>query len=194
MKTLTIQEWFDTYYPKEWGDWRKYYNIGMYRNTHNKTGCAWMDYGDGLELIGLNNRTDILKTKKVKPVKGKEVRFVQCGTKADESTVNWYIQPYEQPDGTYWGKVILRQPDYKQFSDEERYDINNCSLNLDLSKYPTKSNAKDIDLWEIYIAGCDDASYTKQIIGKEEALSQFKLIIENGIPYDFKDCGYEFTN
>lgn len=44
MKWLTEEQWFDTYYPPEWGDWRKFFNAPKYQNSYNKTGCSFRDY------------------------------------------------------------------------------------------------------------------------------------------------------
>lgn len=40
----TEAEYFDKFYPKSWGDWRKEYNLKMYNKHPRETGCTWMDY------------------------------------------------------------------------------------------------------------------------------------------------------
>ena len=37
-------EYFDKFYPKSWGDWRKEYNLKMYCKHPRESGCTWMDY------------------------------------------------------------------------------------------------------------------------------------------------------
>lgn len=45
MLVLTEEQWFDKYYPKEWGNWREAYNIKAYQdNGRFKTGCTWLNY------------------------------------------------------------------------------------------------------------------------------------------------------
>ena len=40
----TEAEYFDKFYPKSWGDWRKEYNLKMYCKHPRESGCTWMDY------------------------------------------------------------------------------------------------------------------------------------------------------
>ena len=44
IKVYSEEQWFDTFYPTEWGNWREFYNISKYRESQKITGCSWMNY------------------------------------------------------------------------------------------------------------------------------------------------------
>jgi hypothetical protein len=104
MKIYTEKEWFDTFYPKEWGDWTKEYNINEYRNRDKniKSACTWMDY----HLFGIPLRE---KDGKMKIIKRHDKNlidhfFIECGNEKDV----WLdVQPYLQIDGTYYASVLI---------------------------------------------------------------------------------------
>lgn len=69
-----------------------------------------------------------------------------------------FIQPYQQPkDGRYFFKVVL--------SKEE----------------------SNLDLWRLYVVGCDDSSYTSHYIGYQVAKESLDDIVKYGI--GVVECG-----
>lgn len=44
MLVYSEEQWFDEFYPKEWGNWRECFNIKKFREHIEATGCCWMNY------------------------------------------------------------------------------------------------------------------------------------------------------
>jgi hypothetical protein len=99
---LSVEEWFDEYYPKEWGDWRKEYNAGKFRETRG-TACTYRDYyGTGARL-GATTIDGIIHVIDHDGYKAKHHIFVDA-TEAD------YISPCVQPkDGREFASVIVNE-------------------------------------------------------------------------------------
>lgn len=53
----------------------------------------------------------------------------------------------------------------------------------------------NLDIYEVYVYGCDDASYTKHFSSEDELKHEIAVIKEYGIEHIFyKDSDYFFTN
>jgi hypothetical protein len=113
MIELSEEEWFDKYYPKEWGDWRNYYNIEEYCKNTEATGCTWLNYRttgwvsgkrDGLMEINSRREYNSYLNSTLFSV-NEEVGNTFCGAK--------------QPDGTIWVQATI----YKQESNLDLYTI-----------------------------------------------------------------------
>lgn len=161
---LSEEEWFERYYPKDWGDWRKSYNIALHRKQPDASGCCWMDY---VTTGYLCNEID--GEMKVMSMKQKDIInrfFIECGSLMDEANVAYIIQPYlQRKDGLYFASVVARK---------------------------LESN---LDLYEIYVSGCDDASYTKQFIGLADLESAVTDLKQYGLSViQEPDQQYFFTN
>ena len=161
----TPQELFENFYPKEWGDWRKEYNIKAYRENPDETVCAWMCYDGGTFLCGedADGKMKVL-TREWKD--HRETFFISCGplTGEDDCITAWFLQPYgNNADNNAYAKVRVSK---------------------------VESN---LDLYEVYISGCDDSSYTKHFIGAAECDKEVAYIKEHGV-IDIRDRDYFFTN
>lgn len=103
MKKLTEEEYFERYYPKSWGDWRKEYNIGEYRNQKPRiSGVTWMDY----IMTGflLSERDNCL----VEVIRDKRPNYLDSFFISVEDAA--YLQPMYQPkDETWWIKGYVRR-------------------------------------------------------------------------------------
>jgi len=169
LQVYTESEWFDTFYPKAWGDWRTHYNIRKFVENQGETACVWMDYGLTGRLEKVDERTGLMK---VVPHHSKSKRnllhafFVECGDRADENNVAWFIQPYLQHKvNKYFAKVWVSR---------------------------IKDNGTR---YSIYIAGDDDSSYTKIFSDLDEVQKEIDRIKVNGIDHIQEiESGYEFTN
>jgi hypothetical protein len=163
MKIYSEEEWFEKFYPKSWGDWRTEFNIEMYRKHQNVTSCSWMNY----KLTGWLT-SEVNGKMKVNKYSSKpyclDNFFVECGQESNEDEVCWFIQPYlQQKDKTYYAQI---------------------------STHKMESN---LDIYVIYISGCDDASYTKHVIGMYNLIQEVLYIKNNGIR-DIQNREYFFTN
>jgi len=90
LEIYSEKEWFDTFYPKEWGNWQEAYNIGEYIKTPRLSGCVWMDYKlNGIVLSGK-------KIMKILPWGDNcpyyDHFFIECHPENDA-----FIQPHFQP-------------------------------------------------------------------------------------------------
>ena len=99
MIVLTEEEWFDKYYPKEWGNWREYYNIKAYReNGVLKTGCTWLNYRI-TGLVRSQNNNDLLEILKYN---NRESNFLKSSLfEVDDDVCTRFCGP-RQPDNTCW--------------------------------------------------------------------------------------------
>lgn len=159
-KIYSIEEWFNEFYPKSWGNWREFYNIKKYREQKNLTGCTWMDYSGYAVVSGETDEKGHMKVLYCLNEFNKKYTidnfFISCAP--------YFVQPYYQPkDKEYYVKV---------------------------KAYKMESN---LDLYCVYISGCDDSSYTKHFIGLSNLMNELKYIKENGI-LDIQDREYFFTN
>lgn len=158
-KVYSEEQWFDTFYPKEWGNWKEFYNIKKYRDGVSMSGCSWMNY----KITGFcsgENAEGLMKVNQYiysKPYYSDHFFVI---TTCDE------IQPFYQP------KV------------DEHY------AGIGISKLYS-----NLDIYSIYIYGCDDASYTKHFNEKCELDSEIEKIKTLGISHIFTEkSGYFFTN
>lgn len=158
-------EYFDEFYPKHWGDWRKEYNLKMYCAHPRETGCTWMDYYEtGYTLV--ENSKGIMEVREIHRPEIIERFFIKCGDLKDESKIAFFIQPAFQP------------------KTEEYY----CSVTL------TKMES-NLDLYKIYITGNDDSSYTKHYISLNDAITDINYIKEIGVDIiQDKGSEFFFTN
>jgi len=104
LKVYTELEWFEKYYPKGWGDFRKFFNIRMQRKHPNATGCSWLDYSVlGYCCSEKDGKLDVVQLSEGIPYfKG----FLECGTLAAEKDVHYFIQPtLQHSDGMYFAMV-----------------------------------------------------------------------------------------
>ncbi len=74
-----------------------------------------------------------------------------------------FIQPFKQNDETYWAQVVLRKV------------------------------TSNLPLYEIYIFGCDDASYTKHYLSLKDAVKDINFVKDNGISR-IESMSFFFTN
>lgn len=161
----TESEYFDEFYPKSWGDWRKEYNLKMYCSHSHETGCTWMDYYQEGYLLteDFSGRMEVREIHRPEII---ERFFMKCGDLEDESNIAFFIQPAFQP------------------KTEEYY----CSVTL------TKMES-NLDLYKVFITGNDDSSYTKHYISIKEAQEDIELIKEYGISHiQNEEYEYFFTN
>lgn len=163
MWIYTEEEWLDKFYPKEWGDWREEFNIGMLRKHRDLTGCNWMDYrlsgwlsgedGDGKMKVNHRQYPSTL-----------DHFFIECGDADDEQNVCHFLIPTLQKSvGKYFASVEVLK---------------------------VESN---LDLYQIYISGCDDSSFTKDFIGEDDLKEEVELIKRIGVS-DIQSRDYYFTN
>ena len=101
-KVLTEEGWFDTYYPSEWGDWRKSYNIKAYREfNHKDTGCTWMCYTDTGYLSSEDENGEMQVRSWSDPDSHSlAVLFIQL-----ESSDEFNCAYHQPKDNTHWVKV-----------------------------------------------------------------------------------------
>lgn len=161
-------EYFDKFYPKHWGDWRKEYNLKMYIAHPRETGCAWMDYYE-TGYVTAQNSEGVMEVREISRPELIERFFIKCGKSGsleDESKIAFFIQPAFQPKtGEYYASVTL-----------------------------TKMES-NLDLYEVFITGIDDSSYTKHYISLSVALNDIQLIKEYGISHiQNKEHDFFFTN
>lgn len=104
-KWYTQEQWFDNYYPKSFGKWRKNYNLSLFLST-NLTGCTILDYCQNYEAVC--NGDDTQTQFKIRRVKSKvciESIFIKVGSLLGDS-----LQCYRQPkDNSLWLNVQLRK-------------------------------------------------------------------------------------
>lgn len=158
-------EYFDKFYPKSWGDWRKEYNLKMYNKHPRESGCTWMDYyQEGYTLT--EDFTGRMAIRKIDRPEIIERFFIKCGDLEDESNIAFFIQPAFQP------------------KTKEYY----CSVTL------TKMES-NLDLYKVFITGCDDSSYTKHYISLNDAITDINYIKEMGVGViQDKGSDFFFTN
>lgn len=158
-------EYFDEFYPKSWGDWRKEYNLKMYCKHPRESGCTWMDYYE----TGYTLTEDFRGIMEVREIHRPEIIerfFIKCGSLEDESTIAFFIQPAFQP------------------KTREYY----CSVTL------TKMES-NLDLYKVFITGNDDSSYTKHFTSLDSAMSDMADLKEYGIDIiRDKESEFFFTN
>ena len=166
MKLFTEEEWFDTFYPKEFGNWREGFNIAKYRENPEATGCSRMNYCIS-GYLSCENSDGFMALNKYPPDASQEHFFVECGYKSDDKNIAWFIQPYfQKKDDTYYASVKISKME------------------------------SNLDIYIIYISGCDDCSYTKHFVGKESLNKEVLQIKERGIldSIELVENGYFFTN
>ena len=105
MKVFEEEEWFEEFYPKEWGDWRKAYNIREFANQFASgkqiSGCTWMDYSKTGGLMG-----EIDGTMEVIP----HMADPECFESFFIESTKEFCQPYYQPkDNTHYLKVTAER-------------------------------------------------------------------------------------
>lgn len=170
LKQYSEEEWFNTFYPQAWGDWKTHYNIGMSRKTDGVTGCCWMDYTKTGVVLGEDKETGLMKI--IPWSSGRpdviEVVFIECGHANDKENVAFHLQPYFQPqDQTYYAKVVLSKME------------------------------SNLNLYSIYISGNDDSSYTKHFVGLNagiDALADLRAYDQIRDVGFISDLNYFFTN
>ena len=159
MEVYTEEQWFDKFYPKEWGNWRECFNIKKFSEHIEATGCSWMNY----KLTGYclsENENGLMKVCVYKHSKPQYLDHFFVETACDE------IQPFYQ----------------KQ--------INKHYAGIAVTKLTS-----NLEIYQVYIYGCDDASYTKHFISNCELENEVNRIKEFGIKHIFaKDSEYFFTN
>ena len=161
----TESEYFDEFYPKSWGDWRKEYNLKMYCKHPQESGCTWMDYYEtGYTLV--ENLAGVMEVREIHRPEIIERFFIKCGSLEDESKIAFFIQPAFQPKtGEYYASVTL-----------------------------TKMES-NLDLYKVFITGNDDSSYTKHFTSLRVALEDIQLIKDYGINHiEDEESGFFFTN
>ena len=158
-------EYFDKFYPKSWGDWRKEYNLKMYNKHPQESGCTWMDYYEtGYTLV--ENSKGVMQVRTIPRPEIIERFFIKCGDQEDESNIAFFIQPAFQP------------------KTKEYY----CSVTL------TKMES-NLDLYKVFITGNDDSSYTKHYICLDDANIDIEHIVNYGIDIiQDKGSEFFFTN
>ena len=159
IKVYSEDQWFDAFYPKEWGDWREFYNIKKYREGEKTTGCSWMNYKTTGFCLGENDQglMKVVKFSYGKPYYSDHF-FIQ--TNCVE------IQPFYQPK------------------------VNEYYAGVGVSKLES-----NLDIYSIYIYGCDDSSYTKHFSSKEDLELAINEIKVYGISHIFDEKSkYFFTN
>lgn len=158
-------EYFDKFYPKSWGDWRKEYNIKMYCAHPRETGCTWMDYHETGYVLSENSE-GIMVVREIPRPGLIERFFIKCGSLEDESKIAFFIQPAFQPKTQeYYASVTL-----------------------------TKMES-NLDLYEVFITGIDDSSYTKHYNSLDSAMEDMADLKEYGINIiQEKESGFFFTN
>lgn len=164
MNIYKEDEWFDKFYPKEFGDWREGFNMKARIENPTATGCTWMDYKVAGYLTAVNENGMMILRPWSEDVGIIEHLFISCGESSNEEEVDWFIQPYFQ------------------FKDQHYY----ASIKL------TKEES-NLDLYKVYISGNDDSSYTKHFIGLSYAGKELQYLRENGIS-DIRERDYFFTN
>ena len=105
-RILTEEQWFDTYYPKSWGDWRKEYNLEMFQTTKDETACTYLDYGSTGFTIRFGGDCPILMVRSwVHGYPAPTNYFMEV-----DGENSSFIQPYKQPkDGKFFVKFALRK-------------------------------------------------------------------------------------
>lgn len=162
MKNVYSEEqWFDTFYPEELGNWKEEFNMREVRSGNYETGCSWMDYEKFGYVTNEDPNTGLMKVKNYTESDTLEHFFIQC----NKSTCA-FIQPIYQPlTKQYFASVSVRK---------------------------IESN---LDLYKMYIRGCDDSSYTKHFIGEKHVAYEIRRILREGIDYiQYAENGFFFTN
>lgn len=159
MEVYTEDQWFDSFYPKEWGNWKEFYNIAKYRETQDVTGCTWMNY----KLTGYclsENKDGLMEIRKYNYSRPSVLDHFFVETTCDE------IQPFTQP-----------------------------KVKKEYAGICVRKLTSNLEIYEVYIYGCDDASYTKHFNSKETLNHEIDVIKKYGISHIFyKDSEYFFTN
>ena len=165
MLILTEEEWFDKYYPKEWGNWREYYNIKAYTEAcktsykQKITGCTWLNYKTTGYLSSSNDNSLMKVNSYYDSSYISSVLF-----QIDEDISNSFCGA-EQPDNTYWVQGTM---------------------------YKRESN---LDLYTIKLFGIDDTSYSKDFIGLDSVLEGWNKVPYVLSDWDnLKKEEYYFTN
>jgi hypothetical protein len=102
---LNEEEYFDRYYPKELGDWRKEYDIKACREG-KIPGVYWMCYRQSGIASGENPDTgkmEIIPWRSVNP------RFVRSGFLQMQGPEIGYLCPYKTGDGKEWAQITVRR-------------------------------------------------------------------------------------
>lgn len=151
----------------EWFEEFYPHELGDWRKefvVNNDSGCCWMDYCfNGFPLSSKNDILPISKCPEVNP-NFIDHFFIECGNLLDENNVCWFVQPYYQKKNeTYYANVVVSK---------------------------LESN---LDLYEIYISGHDDSSYTKHFLSKSSILDEIDYLKNYGID-NIQDREYFFTN
>lgn len=127
MIILTEEEWFDKYYPKQWGNWREYYNNKAYTEScksNNKiTGCTWLNYNSTGFLYGVNDK-GLMKV----GVRDKNPYIKSSLFQVTKDICDMFCGP-KQPDNTYWVQGTI----YKRESNLELYML--CLSGIDDTSY-----------------------------------------------------------
>jgi len=132
MEVLTEEEYFNRYYPAEFGNWKEYYNISAYRKE-KFTGVAWMCYKKyGSVYSEINGKMKIGKwNDSYNPYM--DSFFLEV----DEVDME-FLCPYETEDNKTWAQVSLQKEE----------------SNLDL--YLIKIEGCDDASWSHHIIGIDE--------------------------------------
>ena len=123
VNVLSEVEWFDTYYPKEWGNWREYFNFEQSHLVENKTGCTidhYNVYGRATlpDTLGrMFIKTDIISN-------CIDAIFVEV---TDKDIIEKFSPIYQPKDQKYFFSITCN----KQKSNLDLYSIdvfNSCNL------------------------------------------------------------------
>jgi hypothetical protein len=113
MLILTEEEWFDKYYPKEWGNWRESYNIYAYRKDEHLSGCSWLNY----RCTGYASLST--KDGQMKISKRDDNPYIMSSLFSVDEDISHSFCGAKQPDNTYWVHGTI----YKRESNLELYTI-----------------------------------------------------------------------
>ncbi len=112
MLILTEEDWFDRYYPKEWGNWREYYNIEAYRKNKHLSGCTWLNYIMTGYVLSEDDK-GLMKINK----RGSD-SYIRSSLFQVSIDVYMSIGGFEQPDNTYWvhGEIYKHESNLKLYT------------------------------------------------------------------------------
>jgi len=105
LKKYYEEEWFNEFYPNEWGDWKQNYNIAAYQKDCDETGCSWEHYSSvGFLSAAVNGLM------KVESWHGNNKRIVEHIFL--ECIDCEFIQPiYQKKDDAYYCEIELTKED-----------------------------------------------------------------------------------
>ena len=106
-KVLQEEEYFDSYYPKELGDWRKKYNIQAYKDGKFQ-GVCWMCYKRSGVVLSGDEEPGNMKIIPSSSDRYIESIFLECGSANTEPSAH-YIQPYMTSDGKFWAQITVEK-------------------------------------------------------------------------------------